>query len=48
MRQRYLRSPIVQNYTILVRDVPKEVDCRTVRFSKKNKIDIGGGKGRGD
>ncbi len=30
MRQRYLRAPTVQNYTFLVRDVPKEVDCRTV------------------
>lgn len=31
MRQRYLRAPVVQNYTILVRDVPGEIDCRTVR-----------------
>lgn len=30
MRQRYLRSPTVQNYSIIVRDVPKEIDCRTV------------------
>lgn len=31
MRQRYLRAPTVQNYSILVRDVPQEVDCRTVK-----------------
>jgi hypothetical protein len=31
MRQRYLRAPVVQNYSILVRDVPKDVDFRTVR-----------------
>lgn len=31
LRQRYLRCPTAQNYSLLVRDIPEEVDCHMLR-----------------